>query len=70
MVMEEGPASDKGEEWMGLHLVLTAVVRKCSAGSFQMAPPFPLSKFLKSLKVNLSSMCDMNNEMLLNVNVS
>lgn len=50
------------------HLLLTAVLMKCSAESFQMALPFPLSKFLKSLKVNLSSMCDMNNEMLLNVN--
>lgn len=60
----------KGEKEMRLHLVLAAVVMKCSAGSFQMALPFPLSEFLKSLKVNLSSMCDMNNKTLLNVNVS
>lgn len=40
---------------------------KCSAASSQMALPI---KFVKSLEVNLSSMSDMNNKMLLNVNVS
>jgi len=55
---------------MRLNLVLTVTVTKYSAGSFQMALPFPLRKFLKSLEVNLSSMSDVNNKMLLNENVS